>query len=539
MKTLLNLTFLFLAVHITASAQDKILFDFEKGTLEGWTFSGENPFFGKNPVHKNLVSKWMRGPVGFLGNYYLESGANEGRHENNPDGILISPEFKITKNHINFLLAGELNPYVKVYLTVNGKEVRQAYGNNSYDLQLRGWDVSEFKGKTARFCIKDSSQLRSLLRVDHIVHTDKKAPAPETWVRFPGREESSLVRPGEFKLAFADKSIEQNWYMNHHTILYGADNKWHIYASAWPADALWKDNSKKFIVHATAPVLDGPWKYEGIVLEADPDWGEQFLAHPEVVFHNGKYYMFYKGSGNHFTGFYTPPSGKPNPWHLGNSGDIGPFNIHIALSNDGYNWERYTEPGFRRKGVIFTDKPFAETPSVIKTDTAWIMYYGSASGETVYDKHAIGYRSSRDLIHWSARQIALKDWSKGDMDAPEGLKAPASPWPEHTFFRYPQVFRRGDTWYLLAGPISNSNLGRYHCSLIFTSQSPFLWTNHNEAFHKNKRLFIDGGGRIFRDNAGKWYVSTGNEMSGGIWIAPLHWNDGNDEKETSVPVAGK
>ena len=163
------------------------------------------------------------------------------------------------------------------------------------------------------------------------------------------------------------------------------------------------------------------------------------------------------------------------------------------------------------------------------------MYYASAADQTVYSKHGIGYRTSKDLIHWSSRKLALKDWQKGDPQAPaDSLLVPASPWPEHSFFRYPVVFSRGDTWYMLAGPIDNNNLSRYHVLRIYRSNSPFSFTNHREALSENKRIFVDGGAKIIIDKDGKWYITTGNEMAGGVWLAPLYWNDGKTNDVTSL-----
>lgn len=520
-------------------AAESQLFDFESGTLAGWTVVGENPFYNQAPVHKDTVAQWKRGPTGFIGNYYLENGCNAGRHENNPDGSLISPEFKITKDCLNFYLAGELHPEVFVALQINGGYVRKAFGNNIYDLVLRGWDVRPFKNKKARIIIRDANPQRSLLRVDHIFLSDTPAPTPEIWVKRPSREESNLLRPGEFQIIFNARSLpDSTWCIDHHHILYGGDNQWHLYASAWPAASQWNRNGKKYIIHATSDELLGNWTFQGIVLEADPAWGESHLADPVVVYHKGRYLMYYQGAGNAFSGFYDPPGGKHKLWYGGRSGDIGPFRMFIATSRNGYHWERYTDDSYNRPGVIFTDKPFAETPYITNIDSTWIMYYAACAGETVFDKHAIGYRTSSDLLHWSTRKIALRDWTPGDANA-LNRGVPASPWPEHTFFRYPVVLRRGKVWYLMAGSIDNGNLSRYHCLRIYRSDNPFVWDNHEEALHQSKRLFIDGGGKIFRDTDGKWYVSSTNSMHGGVWVAPLYWNDGLDDQDTSILPAGK
>jgi hypothetical protein len=78
---------------------------------------------------------------------------------------------------------------------------------------------------------------------------------------------------------------------------------------------------------------------------------------------------------------------------------------------------------------------------------------------------------------------------------------------------------------LWAGPIDNANLSRYHCLRIYKSDTPFSFANHWEAKEINKRIFVDGGGRPFPKQTGEWFIFHTNNMSGGVWIAPLFWND--------------
>lgn len=61
----------------------QVLFDFESGTLGGWTVKGQNPLVEGKPVQKEVAEKWSRGPVGVQGNYYLDTGANRGGERSN------------------------------------------------------------------------------------------------------------------------------------------------------------------------------------------------------------------------------------------------------------------------------------------------------------------------------------------------------------------------------------------------------------------------------------------------------------------------
>ncbi len=512
MKTILSLILISLTFLIfSCGNKDIILFDFESGTLDNWTVFGQNPFYGGKPVSTDTIKTWERDATGYQGNYMLATGSFGGRHNNHPDGGVKSVQFRINRNFLNFYLAGELNPRVRVYLQIDGQIVREAFGNNFYDLQLRGWDVTEFYGKKAQIFIEDIHSRRSILRVDHFYLSNTPPPAPAEWVKIPQRQRSELVSVGEFKLLLNSNRVNKNWQIFHSSIVYGHDKKWHLFASAADGSAEWENSGKKYIVHAESKTLKSEnWDFTGIVLNADKKYSEEFILYPYVIYENGAYYMYYVGSGKTWSGWTDCPGGKEMPWYGGKCGDQGPYNIHLATSKDGTSWERH--------GKIITDSPFAFTPYIHKINDEWIMYYAAAEPANVLGKHAIVYAKSKDLLHWTGREIALIDQDNG-----------ASPWPEHSFILYPHVFSRGNTWYMLAGPIDNNNLSQYHCLRVFTNNKPYGW----DISVDHKRIFAEGGS-IFRDTDGAWYITHNNAMSGGTWIAPLYWNDG-PEKGTSLP----
>jgi hypothetical protein len=141
------------AVPGSSGAPDRVLFDFESGTYDGWTVEGDA--FGRAPFPTAEALAWRpdRRPHGMQGRYFVKSGGE--RHLANPDGRLVSDAFTIDRPYLTFLLGGELHPRVRVSLEVGGGAVRVAYGNNSYDLRLRGWDVRDLHGRTGRVVIED------------------------------------------------------------------------------------------------------------------------------------------------------------------------------------------------------------------------------------------------------------------------------------------------------------------------------------------------------------------------------------------------
>ncbi|MBN2411080.1 hypothetical protein JXQ31_05255 [candidate division KSB1 bacterium] len=496
--------------------KDVILFDFESGTLDNWTVFGQNPFYGGKPVSSDTIKTWKWDATGYTGKYMLASGGHEGRHNNHPDGGVKSIPFKINRQFLNFYLAGELNPRVRIYLEINGEIVRQAFGNNFYDLQLRGWDLSEFRGQKAQIVIEDIHSRRSLLRVDHFYLSNTPPPSPEEWAIIPQRQLSGLVSVGEFRLLLNSNRVNKNWQIFHSSIVFGNDKKWHLFASAADISAEGKSSDKKYIVHAESKILTSEnWDFTGIVFSADKKYNEDFILHPFVLYENGTFYMYYVGSGKTWSGWTDCPGGKKMPWDWGKCGDQGPYNIHLATSKDGSTWKRY--------GKIITDSPFAFTPYVHQINEEWVMYYAAAEPAGITGKHAIVYSKSKDLYHWNGRGIALIDRENG-----------ASPWPEHSFILNPHVFSRGNTWYMLAGPIDNNNLSPFNCLRVFNGSDSFKW----DISESHKSIFADGGS-VFRNTDGSWYITHNNAMSGGTWIAPLYWNDGPDNKSSLLKPSGQ
>ncbi len=132
--------------------------DFEGATYgEGWTATGT--FAGTRP------------PAGTIGDQQAVSGyegsqlVNTFIDHDNGTGHITSPEFTITKDYVNFLVGGGNHPYpgstanppTAVNLVVDGTVVRTTTGQDGEALNWTNWNVSEYKGKTARIDIADEN----------------------------------------------------------------------------------------------------------------------------------------------------------------------------------------------------------------------------------------------------------------------------------------------------------------------------------------------------------------------------------------------
>lgn len=265
--------------------------------------------------------------------------------------------------------------------------------------------------------------------------------------------------------------------INDHCFIYGDDNLWHFYGIG---------GSMGF-AHGTASHLHKTgWetRERPFPLSWNP-WKEIHLWAPHIVKEGGLYYMFYCAGAK-----------------------IGPvYRMHLATSPDLKTWTRHEE------NPLFIDGFDARDPMVLKVDDEWVMYY-CANTDPRGGNHTVAYRKSKDLVHWGERGIAFID--------PRRHKAGGGT-------ESPFVVRRGDTYYLFIGPREG-----YVGTDIFASKDPFYWHLDDRVGHINSHA-----AEVVRDENGNWYVSHSGVGEGGLYLAPLHWNDGLDGAEASIPAAGK
>ncbi len=168
----LGLIFLGFAT-ILHAAEELLVADFEGDTYGAWQVTGEA--FGPGPAHGTLPNQMA--VSGFKGRGLVNSFFKG----DDSTGTLTSPEFRIERRHLTFLIGGGQNEAkLALQLLVDGKVVRTATGSNdrsggSEVLEPGSWEVAEFSGKTAVLRIIDQATGGwGHLLVDHIVQSDQK-----------------------------------------------------------------------------------------------------------------------------------------------------------------------------------------------------------------------------------------------------------------------------------------------------------------------------------------------------------------------------
>lgn len=158
-----------------AAEPDLVLADFEGDTYGAWTATGKA--FGPGPARGTLPGQMH------VEGYQGQGLVNSFFEGDKTTGSLTSPEFKIERNYLSFLIGGGGHvDQTCLNLMIDGSVVRTITGSNtaaggSERLEPAAWDVKEFRGKTARLVIVDTATGGwGHINVDHIVATDAKPP---------------------------------------------------------------------------------------------------------------------------------------------------------------------------------------------------------------------------------------------------------------------------------------------------------------------------------------------------------------------------
>jgi beta-fructofuranosidase len=277
------------------------------------------------------------------------------------------------------------------------------------------------------------------------------------------------VTAGPFRLLYDPSAGESHpWYINDHTVIRDESGRWHLFGITHPEPADPWDETE--FAHATSDALAGPWTRRPPALRVDRGYGETHLWAPHVIRSDAGYVMFYDGGGE----------------------DQTRTAMNLATSTDLYHWTRH--PG----GPVFRDGYDARDPMVRRIGDRWVMYY-CATSDPAGGNHAVAYRTSADLVHWSDRTIAYTDPATGTGAGPT---------------ESPFVVRHNDSWYLFIGPRPD-----YVGTDVFRSDDPLHFRPQDRVGH------IPAHAAEIVEDDESWWISSAGWGQGGVHIAPLHFRD--------------
>jgi len=287
-----------------------------------------------------------------------------------------------------------------------------------------------------------------------------------------------LVEAGEFTRLYnpADGETEP-WCINDHCFIQGPDGLWHIFGITHIEPFTWSDDPARNLAHATAARLtQTPWTKQPFALAADPAWNDIHLWAPHILRHEGLFYMFVcVGDDDHSR-----------------------YKIHLITSPDLKTWTRHPE------NPMVVDGFDARDPCVVRVGDEWVLYY-TATSEPAGGNHIVACQTSRDLVHWSGqRRVVYTDPETGTFGGPT---------------ESPFIVNRGDLYYLFI--CNNDRRGGYRQTDAYVSRDPFHWDRTALA-----GVIPAHACEVVRDVDGAWYISHCGWFQGGVYLAPLRWNDG-------------
>jgi len=297
-------------------------------------------------------------------------------------------------------------------------------------------------------------------------------------------EKASLVEAGSFVHVY-DPSVgaKENWYINDHCFVRGADGLWHLFGITHQEPAA--PMEERVFAHATAKtLLQQSWDKQAPAMAYAPEapWNEEHLWAPHVTYADGTYLMFYCAGAR----------------------DHSKYKIHLATSDDLKSWTRHP------KNPVVVDGFDARDPFLMKDASKWLLYYTANSNPTG-GQHVVKCVISTNLVEWGGAKTVYTDPSQGTYGGPT---------------ESPFVVRRGPNYYLFVGPRPD-----YDGTDVFLSKDPFHWKIDDKVGHIPAHA-----AEVVRDEGGKWFVSRCGWGKGGVYLAPLKWHDGLENPETNIPA---
>jgi hypothetical protein len=312
-------------------------------------------------------------------------------------------------------------------------------------------------------------------------------PASAGW--FAGIDTLSLTRRGDQPTAVSTVDYQttaetptlgarttlyytgDNWYFNDHTVVYDDTTKrWHLFgiSHAMPPAPEQERTFGHLVSDRLVPDDTHVWSKVSDAMTAAAD--ETYIWAPHVIRVGTLWYMFYAAG----------------------TGDPAAQQIRYATSPDLYTWTR--------KGAILTDGWAARDPMVTRVNDQWVLYYTATTTPTG-GNHIVAYKTSTDLVTWSARGTALDHPGTGSVGGPT---------------ESPFVVYRSGWWYLFVccdGP--------YDGTRVYRSRDPL----HFEYGDLAGTLSAHAA-EVVVDTDGRWYATHAGWGEHGVFLAPLTWTSG-------------
>ncbi|MFO1512034.1 MAG: glycoside hydrolase family 32 protein [Verrucomicrobiota bacterium] len=364
-----NLSFCLLAVQLagllTGRAAEVVIGDFGGTNFGDWAKTGAA--FNAGPAAGDFLNQLE---IENARSHRVASSEIEG---DGPTGTLTSPEFKVVRKYISFLVGGgDYERDTCVNLLLNGKIVRSATGWRSDRLVPASWDVSRFVGQNAQVQIVDAASGDwGHINVAHIVQTDEPERLPvateplyrESWrpqFHFTARQWTmDRLNPGP---------KQEGWLNDLNGLIY-YDGEYHLFAQRW-----WK-----CWLHAVSRDLVHWTELEPAFWEEKSETGDQ-SGTCVVDYHN--------------TSGLSPDPATPPMVAFWSRNDNRNHCICYSLDH-GRTWRRYEKNPF----LVFPErdpKVFWYAPS-----NHWVMM--------LYGENQYHIFTSTNLLNWKDERKPIRD----------------------------------------------------------------------------------------------------------------------------------
>lgn len=398
---------------------DIVVADFEGTDYAGWNTTGQA--FGSGPARGTLANQM---PVsGYLGHGL----ANSFMGGDGTVGTLTSPEFKVERTFINYLVGGGRHPgETGLRILIDGKEALTATGIDSEHLEWATWDVRKLAGKMARIEIFDRATGGwGHINVDQITLSDIRKAEEEK----PEPLYHESLRP-QFHF-----TAEKNWLNDPNGLVY-YKGEYHLFFQHNPEGINWGNMTwghavSKDLVH---------WKQGTNALLPDR-FGTMFSGSAVVDWNNTS--GLQTGKEPPLIAMYTA-AGDTSPESKGQ-----PFTQCLAFSNDrGKTWTKYEQNPVLKHIAAQNRDPKVVWHAPTKR---WVL-------ALYLDKEDYALFTSPNLRDWTQIQTVTM---KGSSECPD-------------FFEIPIAGKPGETRWIFTGANGHYLIGRFDGAHFTPEAGPFV-----------------------------------------------------------------